>query len=360
MDGSVGIVSLTALTLARPETGLPVGGAETQLYLLAQALAAEKIPVTLYVADLGQGPLTEEGIRFEPLLPLTPELRLRPRHFPPALLKLKRGHHRLYVTRGASSINGLTCLAAHWGGGRHMHMVAHDEEAAGLAEATLSFLARRAHHFGLRHADVLTCQNGYQKEALQRVYRREASILPSLPHATSTGEGTRAGFLWVGRDIDFKAPELFIELARRLPDLPFTMVCQRQPGRDIERLRAAAPPNLRFIPGAPYPQVRQFFASHKACVCTSRAEGFPNTFVQAAGAGTPILSLTVNPDNILALTGAGLAFNGDFEALVSSSRRLAEDEGLWRRMSEGARQLAARQAGAAERVVAAIRQAMQG
>ena len=61
---SVGIVSPAACAVAHPEMGLPIGGSELQLFLLAKTLARQgDFDVTLYVADMGQERAVDEGVR---------------------------------------------------------------------------------------------------------------------------------------------------------------------------------------------------------------------------------------------------------------------------------------------------------
>jgi hypothetical protein len=148
--GTIGIISLTALAVTRPETGLPIGGTEVQLYLLAKALAGEGFEVTLYVADMGQGVQMDGGVRLKPLLPLGEGLRLLPRRFPLALARLVRARHRLCITQGPSAVNGLAGVAARLSGGLHMHMCAHDDEASGLGDVTLSRPAKWRTRFTMR------------------------------------------------------------------------------------------------------------------------------------------------------------------------------------------------------------------
>lgn len=341
---SVGIVSLGACAFTNPETGFPAGGAELQLYLLARALAQrEDCRVTLYVADCGQLSRHEGHLRIQVLVRLKESRAFPATAIPGVVWRLARGRHDLYITRSASAINGLTWLAARLAWARTVHMCAHDDECNGKADATLSRPARWLHHLGLRRADRLLCQGERQRQMLQAAFGREAVPAPSLlPEMSPTPEaGPRAGFLWVGRDVDWKRPELFIELARRLPEEPFTMVCQPQPGCDVGRLRAAAPANLQLLPGLPPAETAALFAHHKALVITSRAEGFPNVLLQAVAAGTPVLSMAVDPDNMVREFQAGAVCSDQFDLIVGRARELAASEAFWQTSHEGALRLAA-------------------
>jgi glycosyltransferase involved in cell wall biosynthesis len=332
--------------------GLPIGGSEIQLYLLARSLADEGYKVTLYVADMGQGPQVADEIHLEPLLPLANGLRLRPRDFPPALVKLARARHRLYITQGPSPVNGLACVAARLARGRHMHMCAHDDEASGLADVTLSRPAKWLHHFGLRHAHAVTCQNDRQKSSLKKIFARRGLVVSSLPPVFGPQATHRDGdFLWVGRDIEWKQPELFIELARHMPAYRFTMLFQPQPGRDSSRLGSQAPPNLTLIPGLPLKDAAALFSRYRVLVCTSSSEGFPNTFLLAAFAGTPILSLSVDPDGLVTRFGAGLVCDGTIQSLEHNAGEIAENALLWESLHKGALRYAEDQRKRGRRVV---------
>ena len=69
-----------------------------------------------------------------------------------------------------------------------------------------------------------------------------------------------------------------------------------------------------------------FFERAKVFVNTSESEGFPNTFVQACKNATPILSLTVNPDDFINKHGCGLCSNGDWDIFVDMLQRLLDEE----------------------------------
>jgi len=354
---SVAVVSLGAVALIEPHSDFPVGGAELQCHLLAKRLAQEPdFLVTLYVADLGQPPKKENRLLIRPLTALTKTLRLTPGKALAVIRQLASERHLIYITRSASGLNGLVSLAARRAAGRYLHMCAHDNEASGQLDATLSFLARKLHNLAISRADSITCQTPAQRTALRSRYGREAAIIPNLiPPADPHSPEPRAGALWVGRDVEWKRPELFLQLAHRIRNHPFTMICQPQPDRHLARLRDAAPDNLKLIPGLPFDETNRLFAAHQVFVCTSAAEGYPNTFLQAAAAGTPILSLTVDPGQSIRRHNAGIVCDNDLDRLVAATEELLEKPDVWREYHAGAKAWAAAHANAENPVIPLIR-----
>ena len=341
---SVGIISLGAVALTEPDSGFPVGGAEVQLYTIAERLAKSgDFAVTLYVADVGQAHKDADGVSVKPLCTLGPNRKLRAISTAGVVWSLARARHDIYVTQSASGINGVVALAARWARGAYLHMCAHDSEATGLLDSTLSGRARWLHRVAVRLADALTCQSSKQAADLMRAFHREATIVPNFPPAApavpQNGRG-RHGLLWVGRDVDWKQPELFVELARRLPEHPFTMVCQPQAGRDVQRLIRDTPANLRLIPGLPFAETRPLFAGHQLLTCTSSVEGYPTIFLEAGTAGTPIVSLSVDPENIIEHYNAGRVCDGSFDKLLQSAQELLSQPAVWNEYHAGATRLA--------------------
>lgn len=326
-----------------PESGFPVGGSELQLMLLARKLAETgEFAPTVYVADIGQPVREESGVRMCPLVRMDTDLRLTPLKALHMLRRLAVARHHLYITRSASGVNGLVARAAHRARGRYVHMFAHDSECRDAPDTSLSATARRLHRSAVKRADLLLCQTTHQQELLRERIGREAVVVPNLmPPAPDAEDGRgRNGVLWVGRDVDFKQPGVAVELARRVEEFPFTMICQPQPGRDAGRLTEDAPANLSLIEGLPFNRTEEHFARHRLYLNTSSAEGFPNTLLQAAAAGMPTVSLTVDPDGVLERYGAGVVCEGDLERAASAIRRLLTDDPAWRRCADGAERFA--------------------
>jgi glycosyltransferase involved in cell wall biosynthesis len=95
-------------------------------------------------------------------------------------------------------------------------------------------------------------------------------------------------------------------------------------------------PNVQFLGFVPFADTEDLFRHARVFVNSSTAEGFPNTFVQAARVGTPVLSLEVNPDGILQSAGFGACADGDPAVLARQLDRLLDDSQTWERQSANA------------------------
>jgi glycosyltransferase involved in cell wall biosynthesis len=142
----------------------------------------------------------------------------------------------------------------------------------------------------------------------------------------------RKTILWVGRIHRVKQPLHFLDLAERCPDLRFAMVGMRDPLQsdlwDSVQARVRKMQHVSFHSNLPFAGMNELFKSAALFVNTSQYEGFPNTYAQAAAHGVPIVSLSVDPDRVIAEQGLGRCVGGNFEHLVCAVRRLADDDAL--------------------------------
>lgn len=91
-----------------------------------------------------------------------------------------------------------------------------------------------------------------------------------------------------------------------------------EPPQLYDEIGAAVPklPNLKFFGFIPYHKVNEFFRRASVFVNTSSVEGFPNTFIQAWDHYIPVVSLNVDPDNIIQNEKVGF-LSGTLKKLVS-------------------------------------------
>lgn len=184
-------------------------------------------------------------------------------------------------------------------------------------------------HYALHHADCVVVQSDTQRQALQEHFRRDGVLIRNPVHIAPDDpqhwrpREQREFVLWIGRSDDFdKRPMLFVQLAQQCPELNFLMIVSRTNEPAFLALQEQCPSNLRILEHLPPPEIWDYLHRARALVNTSRFEGFPNTFLQAAVAGVPIVSLEVDPDEMLASQRCGIWTAGDPNLLRSSLEQL--------------------------------------
>ena len=162
-----------------------------------------------------------------------------------------------------------------------------------------------------------------------------------MPNCYQPPAGARAdprGYvLWVATMREQKRPELFIELARRMPQHRFMIVGGNDPGPGetyAEAVRAAAAqlPNMTVRGFVPFAEADRLFDGARVLVNTSTYEGFPNTFLQAWARGVPSV----------AFVDTGSRENGkpvyevasDVDHACAAVDRLMRDDVAWTRASQ--------------------------
>ena len=208
-------------------------------------------------------------------------------------------------------------------------MVAHDWDCDQHHAAGWHRLKGRYYQVGLRGADLVYAQSQWQRDSLRRHHGVDApvfrSVYPDLPVSTSPPRYV----LWVGRCVTWKRPLAFLDLAGRFPATEFVMIAPGYPGQEELRAqvlrRAAGLGNVTLHDFVPFDDMAGFFAHAICYVNTSDAEGFPNTFIQAARAAVPVLSLRVDPDQMLAREAMGACAAGDPAELATQLARLLAD-----------------------------------
>lgn len=334
------------------------GGAEYQAYLLAQQLLRRGYEVHYVYVD--------DGSDFIPSIPVTLHpLRwgtLRKRFPRYGLMgdagQITRLLHRIapdvIYQRAACAYTGIAGRYARRTGACFVWHIANETDVIPVPLNWRNLVHGRALEKafirrGMQQADIIIAQAEYQVALLRANYGLDAqAVVPNFHPAAEEECAKRddgVDIVWIANLKPQKQPERFIELARALrdrTDARFWMAGRRDKGGVAGVLGAAVDlDNFRYVGELPLHEVNRLLARAHLFVNTSAYEGFPNTFIQAWLRETPVLSLRVDPDGVLAREGIGVC-PGSMERLIEDCDALIEDPERRARMGKRARTYAER------------------
>jgi glycosyltransferase involved in cell wall biosynthesis len=199
--------------------------------------------------------------------------------------------------------------------------------------------------WGLERTDRIFVQHGGQLCDLPLRWQSKACILPKVcvlqnvvDDKTNVKNHTERDryVAWVGMLRYHKRPDILVEIAHQAPCIRF-VVCGgvsnfgTPPGygeRVVDNLRKLR--NVEFLGQVAPDKAQQVISDAALLFSTSDKEGFPNIFTQAWSSGTPVVSLKVDPDGIMARAGIGVVSGNaaraiaDITALIDSPERRDE------------------------------------
>jgi len=311
----------------------PAGGAETQIFLVAHALARAGLRVCLIAFELEgiELPTSRDGL----------DVVMRPPY------QSKRGglfgklretlaiwravlaaDAAVVVTRAAGPHVGIVAVAARTSGRRFVY------SSANVSDFDFAILApnrrdRALFALGVRLADEVVVQTSEQVELCRERFGRPARLIRSVAEPAEPRPAEPEAFLWIGRLVWYKRPLEFLELARRVPEARFWLVgvpVPFAPGgpelvASVEQA-ASELPNVELLPPRPRPQVLELIERAVAVVNTADFEGLPNILLEGWSRGVPALVLTHDPDGIVAAEGLGHFAHGEREAMALAAQEL--------------------------------------
>jgi glycosyltransferase involved in cell wall biosynthesis len=198
-----------------------------------------------------------------------------------------------------------------------------------------------------KRADVVIAQSYFQKRILKERFSVDSVVIRNgllIPNDNCEKQNPPV-VLWVGSMSSVKCPYLFLELSKLFPSVRFEMVGGRgDPPQLYDQIKATAMklPNCVFHGFIPFNKVNDYFKKASIFVNTSIFEGFPNTFVQAWANYVPVVSLNIDPDQIIQNEKLGF-HSGTFKQLESDITTLLEDEKLRNTMGKAGRKYVERE-----------------
>ncbi|NOT97101.1 MAG: glycosyltransferase family 4 protein [Nitrospira sp.] len=338
------LISPLGYGLYNPESGMPFGGAEVQFYLLASALASDPAYSVSVLTTVDENAGVEacgelkvikrQGQRRTELKSKRGFLN-RVKHvwsYLEAFMEMRQQFIKIdadiYLHAGAGVEVGAYGLICRLLRRRFLLFIASSAdlwEPYGKVEGPLKWLFP----LGIRLAHEVVCRSTEQQDRLQDQYGRRGVLIRTGHPCPPTRDVAKSYVLWVGRGNPLKQPEMFLELAARMPQQRFVMVVAHENAHfDLlqrVRARAARLSNLELYEDVSWREIDTYFARARVFVNTSKYEGFPNTFVQAALSATPVVSLLVDPDGVLGRQQIGVCAGGDFDRLLELTKGLLAD-----------------------------------
>jgi glycosyltransferase involved in cell wall biosynthesis len=136
-----------------------------------------------------------------------------------------------------------------------------------------------------------------------------------------------------------KQPEIYLKIAKLLPKLKFLMIGGESKEKElytqIEK-EANAISNLEFLGFVPHHKIQKYYQEASIFINTSQIEGFPNTFLESWINGTPVISLNVDPDEIICKDKLGF-HSKTLEQLLLDVNNLFFDDNLRKEMGMNAK-----------------------
>jgi glycosyltransferase involved in cell wall biosynthesis len=319
------------------------GGAQVQQSLLAKTLAQRGFRVSMICMDYGQpDQVTVDGVTvFKCYAPIQglPIIRFFHPRLTGLWAALRQVDADIYYQRAAGAATGVTAAFAKRHGRRFVYAAAHDldlarDETWKLFQRRAGWRDRQLFEFGVKFADDIVAQHDGQVRDCRRWYGRSPTLVPSC-YAVKPGHraDSKGVVLWVSALRTWKRPELFLELARRLPHYRFRMVGgpSTEVGGDalFARIKesAAAIPNVEFVGFVPFADIDVQFNAARVFVNTSDYEGFPNTFLQSWSRAIPTVSFCDTGSTVNGEPVVNVAANlDDMTAMVE---KLMQDDRHW-------------------------------
>lgn len=319
--------------------GKTPGGGELQISLLSKAFALSGNEVVVVDYEIEDGFVTPEGIKVIPVQGWNKGIRI--------IRNLTRRFPQLYRTLAVQKADVYYCRMRDF-----RHIIAyraarkvHAKFVLGLSNGldSLNFIGRCKYDYLTKNAglwwffnilfseivhprllhisDLVVAQHEGQANNL-KTKGVNSIVLPSLIDLTEwpeIGEPDRSAFIYVGSLAKNKGFDKFYTLVINNPSYTYKILGMP---RDKTGLRyynkLKGMKNVKLFGRLDHHStIRQIFNA-RALISTSPVEGFPNIFLEAWACGTPVLSLYVDPGNVIQKYKLGYFAGGNVDNLVNA------------------------------------------
>jgi len=308
------------ITFADPHLlGAVVGGAEVQLWLLAEAFAKSGWE-THYVTGAEVLQQTRNDVMIHHVEPGYANMRSCLHQLGPDLI-YQRGRKDYTGLMGRYSAETGTPFV--FSASMDLDCLRYKETYRLKRSAGLFTFLRRLPQFlrqdiatlkGMRSASRVLTQTEQQRDSMYKHLGIRSDVIANMHHIPEPGCINKVDppiVLWLASIKQWKRPELFLKLVDSLAGQPYRFVLAGRmvdagPYPDLIRNYESKYPNFEYLPNVDFEDSNRLIGEATVFVNTSLPyEGFPNTFIQAWLRRTPTVSMGFDPDNLIAQHGMG-------------------------------------------------------
>lgn len=328
------------------------GGAEYQQFLIGTRLKEMHYEIYYLFIDNGDPIRLDNHFKLIKIKKRSLLRKLGNRYFFLDALKvyrqIKKLHPDIILIRGGFAYVG---IAARYGIKHQSKVIWHIASEKDLKPFAFHFgrsvlfdyLDKKILEYGIKKSKYIIGQTLTQDHLLLQNYGKKCDIIVPNFHPKPSQEINKdlpIQVLWIANFNRFKQPELFIKLASRLKDnknVKFIMIGRNGAGSWQQKITSEIiqSGHIEYKGELPLEEVNDFLNKGHILVNTSTLEGLPNTFIQAWMRKVPVVSLNVDPDNIIKNNGIGFC-PGGFQQMVEDVQALISRHELRKNMGEKA------------------------
>jgi len=319
------------------------GGAELQCYLISEELLKRGWEVEVLTA---QGAVCYENylndkISYYYLKNFKINLI---RYIRAIILLFKTKSDYYYIRTDDRLLRGALVLFAALKKKKIVYALAHDDDAKNISylfslSKSKKHLLKKIFRFidlglvdlfanrSIFRVDKIIAQSSQQQLILKKHTNLDSVIINNSFKFTPAFDKKENIVIWVANMRPFKRPEIFINLAKKFENSGWKFLMIGKSSAEFNNLISDAQSinNFEYIGSLSYKEANKWFAKSKILVNTSTVEGFSNTFLQAWFYEVALVSLAVNPNNILTKGNTGYYANDNMLELENIIRNLMDD-----------------------------------
>ncbi len=340
------IVAHNAYGALTGENSGHIGGVERQTELMSRWLASRGHEVSVITWHEGGDDIEQLGdIRVIKLCRPKqgiPVLRFFIPRWSSLIRALRVADADLYYHNCFEAVTGQVALWCRLHNKPFVYSVANESDCDNRFRGKHPWYEIRFFRYGLLHADLLIAQTKRQQQKLMSNYRLKSTVInmPGTPPTFRPGYQREKlydnrNILWVGRLRSVKRIDWLLDVAKRLPELQFTVAGPKDDSPQyIQRIlsRIDETPNVTYLGKVSRSDMIDVYQNASLLCCTSVFEGFPNIFLEAWSYGLPLVT-TFDPDDIVQSHNLG-AFVTTQDELAEALGRFIDDKESWLESSQ--------------------------